>query len=138
MNFEALELHQSNISQVELFNEEELEAEIAEAESVVYNKRVPWNLILSAGMLTLCFVSICLAILTCILLKLNRRKDTYKLERGVRSHGTSIYFLITSDNFSGWHRHKSNEIFNWYSGGTIVFHLLNDNGYSTLEIGDIL
>lgn len=55
---------------------------------------------------------------------------------GDRSYCTSIYFLLTSDNFSAFHRIKQDEIWNFYSGSPLYVHVINKQGeYTCHEIG---
>ena len=39
---------------------------------------------------------------------------------GERGLGTAIYFLLTADSFSHWHRIDALEIWHWYCGSTIT------------------
>ena len=55
---------------------------------------------------------------------------------GDRSYCTSIYFLLTSDNFSGFHRIKQDEIWNFYEGSPLLVHVIDKEGaYTCHEIG---
>lgn len=55
---------------------------------------------------------------------------------GDRSYCTSIYFLLTSENFSGFHRIKQDEIWNFYEGSPLLVHVIDKNGvYTCHEIG---
>lgn len=45
-----------------------------------------------------------------------------------RSAGTCIYFLIDSDNFSAFHRLKSDEAWFWHNGSACTLHLIHPNG----------
>lgn len=55
---------------------------------------------------------------------------------GDRSYCTSIYFLLTSENFSGFHRIKQDEIWNFYEGSPLLVHVINKEGvYTCHEIG---
>lgn len=47
---------------------------------------------------------------------------------GSRSHCTSIYFLLFGNNFSAFHRIKSDEIWHHYEGSTIEILSINDDG----------
>jgi len=60
--------------------------------------------------------------------------------RGVRSHGTAIYYLITPDSFSTIHRLQSDEIFHFYLGDPVeMLQLFPDGSGRILIIGsDIL
>lgn len=55
---------------------------------------------------------------------------------GNRYFSTSIYFLLTSDTFSAFHRIKSDEIWHFYDGDAIKIHMIDRSGnYSTLSLG---
>ena len=55
---------------------------------------------------------------------------------GERNHATSIYFLLTSNEFSAFHRIKSDEIWHFYAGSYITIHMIDENGkYSALKLG---
>jgi predicted cupin superfamily sugar epimerase len=50
-------------------------------------------------------------------------------ENIVRSAGTSIYFLLEKENFSTWHRLKSDEIWHYYDGNSpIEIHTIDLDG----------
>ncbi len=52
---------------------------------------------------------------------------------------TSIYFLLPSDDFSAWHKVKSNEIWSYHSGSSLTLLLLDKHGYLQTQIlGDFL
>ncbi|NER12020.1 hypothetical protein GWK08_01075 [Leptobacterium flavescens] len=55
---------------------------------------------------------------------------------GKRSYATSIYFLITSGNFSAFHRIKQDEIWHFYGGSPLYVHCIDENGnYIRNEVG---
>jgi predicted cupin superfamily sugar epimerase len=55
---------------------------------------------------------------------------------GARNHSTSIYFLLTSDEFSAFHRIKSDETWHFYSGQPVTIHLINEKGnYRSVKLG---
>ncbi len=55
---------------------------------------------------------------------------------GDRAYGTSIYFLLTADNFSAFHRIKQDEIWHHYEGGTLEVHEIDPQGrYSCYKVG---
>ncbi len=55
---------------------------------------------------------------------------------GDRNYCTSIHFLLTSDNFSGFHRIKQDEIWNFYEGSPLLVHVIDKEGnYTCHEIG---
>lgn len=41
---------------------------------------------------------------------------------------TCIYFLITQDNFSAFHKVKSDEIYHFYGGATLELNLIHEKG----------
>lgn len=45
-----------------------------------------------------------------------------------RCFGTSIYFLLTSDEFSSLHRIKSDEVWHFYSGSALTVVTIDDQG----------
>jgi len=47
---------------------------------------------------------------------------------------TAIYFLITSDNFSAFHRLSSDEIFHFYDGASVEFVQISPDGKLTSSI----
>ncbi len=55
---------------------------------------------------------------------------------GERNYATSIYFLLTSENFSAFHRIKQDEIWHFYDGSPIQLHMIDQEGnYSSQLIG---
>ncbi|MFD0862732.1 cupin domain-containing protein [Sungkyunkwania multivorans] len=59
--------------------------------------------------------------------------------QGSRNYCTCIYFLLTSDNFSAFHRINQDEIWHFYDGAPILLHLIAPNGrYSSITIGNAL
>ncbi|GAB3653052.1 cupin domain-containing protein [Echinicola sediminis] len=47
---------------------------------------------------------------------------------GERNYVTSIYFMLTSDTFSAFHRIKQDEIWHFYQGASIKLHTLSPTG----------
>lgn len=75
-------------------------------------------------------------------------KETYRSEgkihqsalpntfSGDRNYSTGIYFLLTSDNFSAFHRIKQDEMWHYYEGSPLVVHMIDQLGnYSFQKIG---
>ena len=75
-------------------------------------------------------------------------KETYRSEgkiqqsvlsdkfSGDRNYSTGIYFLLTSDNFSAFHRIKQDEMWHFYEGSPLVVHMIDPQGnYSFQKIG---
>jgi predicted cupin superfamily sugar epimerase len=55
---------------------------------------------------------------------------------GDRNYCTSIYFLLTSDNFSAFHRIKQDEIWHFYEGSPLFVHVIDEYGtYQKYELG---
>lgn len=59
---------------------------------------------------------------------------------GDRTFGTAIYFLLEKNNFSAFHRIKSDEIWHFYAGGPLLIHVINPTGVLTTVVlgNDIL
>lgn len=75
-------------------------------------------------------------------------KETYRSEgtipkaglpseySGDRNYSTSIYFLLTSQNFSAFHKILQDEQWHFYDGAPIILHMISQEGiYSTVKIG---
>ncbi|WP_109298799.1 cupin domain-containing protein [Aquimarina sp. AU474] len=55
---------------------------------------------------------------------------------GDRNYCTSIYFLLTSDNFSAFHRIKQDEIWHHYDGASLYVHVIDvEGGYQKYTVG---
>lgn len=55
---------------------------------------------------------------------------------GKRNYSTCIYFLMTSDNFSSFHKVNQDEIWHFYEGSPIRLHVISEKGgYSEYKIG---
>ena len=55
---------------------------------------------------------------------------------GERHYSTCIYFLLTSDTFSAFHRIKQDEIWHFYKGTSIKLHIISAEGhYHNILIG---
>ncbi len=55
---------------------------------------------------------------------------------GERNYCTAIYFLLTSDNFSAFHRIKQDEIWHYYEGSSLYVHVIDLNGeYKRYAVG---
>ncbi len=55
-----------------------------------------------------------------------------------RAYGTAIYYLVTPENFSAFHRVESDEIFHFYAGDTVELVLLAESGAEVLPLGPTL
>jgi uncharacterized protein len=47
---------------------------------------------------------------------------------GPRSISTAIYFLLDGENFSAFHRLRSDEVWHFYAGGPLVIHVIQESG----------
>jgi predicted cupin superfamily sugar epimerase len=76
-------------------------------------------------------------------------KETYRSEgqisqgslnenfSGKRSYCTAIYFLLTKDNFSAFHKIKQDEMWHFYAGSPLTVHMIDKEGnYSKQLIGN--
>ena len=55
---------------------------------------------------------------------------------GQRKLYTSIYFLLTSDDVSHFHRLKSDELWYFHGGSSLTVHVIHENGeYQELKLG---
>ena len=55
---------------------------------------------------------------------------------GDRTYSTAIYFLLQQGDFSAFHRIKSDECWHFYEGGTLVIHVIDNEGnYSCIRLG---
>ena len=53
-----------------------------------------------------------------------------------RSFATGIYFLLLQNNFSAFHRIKSDEGWHFYEGGSLLVHIIHPDGkYELLKLG---
>lgn len=48
---------------------------------------------------------------------------------------TSIYFLLTSENVSNFHRIKSDEIWFFHEGSSLIVHTLSEEGHKENRVG---
>lgn len=64
-------------------------------------------------------------------------KETYRSAdtTGNRSLMTCIYFLLTSDNVSRFHRIKSDELWFHHAGSNLIVHTLSAIGYQQHLVG---
>ena len=55
---------------------------------------------------------------------------------GTRSLGTAIYYLLTADTFSSFHRLKSDEVFHFYAGDPVrMVNIHPDSGRQVIILG---
>lgn len=75
-------------------------------------------------------------------------KETYRSEgvipqqilskefKGERNYCTAIYFLLTSDNFSAFHKINQDEIWHYYEGSSLFVHVIDLEGkYHRYSVG---
>lgn len=66
-------------------------------------------------------------------------KETYRSEESIpgtnRQLMTGIYFLLTSDNVSRFHRIKSDEMWFYHAGSPLIVHTLDENGHTQNHVG---
>lgn len=56
---------------------------------------------------------------------------------GDRNYSTGIYFLLTSDSFSAFHKINQDEMWHFYLGTTLKLHMISPEGeYSYVLIGN--
>lgn len=54
-----------------------------------------------------------------------------------RNACTAIYYLLLEEEFSAFHKLKSDEIFHFYSGETLLVHIINSQGeYQQFKLGN--
>jgi predicted cupin superfamily sugar epimerase len=76
-------------------------------------------------------------------------KETYRSEgeisnadlggsySGNRNYSTAIYFMLTEDTFSAFHKINQDEFWHFHMGDPIEFHTINEQGeHSILTIGN--
>jgi uncharacterized protein len=64
-------------------------------------------------------------------------KEALPLEfPGARLVSTAIYFLLEGDNFSAFHRLRSDELWHFHTGSSITLHVIDPNGsHSEIKLG---
>lgn len=57
--------------------------------------------------------------------------------KGGRNYATCIYFLLTSEKFSAFHKINQDEIWHYYKGAPLKLHIISRDGdYSFVMIGN--
>jgi uncharacterized protein len=55
---------------------------------------------------------------------------------GNRAASTAIYFLLAGDQFSAFHRLRSDEVWHFYAGSALIVHVIESDGeYRQLFLG---
>jgi predicted cupin superfamily sugar epimerase len=66
-------------------------------------------------------------------------KETYRSELALEGKDrqllTSIYFLLTSENISKFHRIKSDELWYFHAGSPLIVHTLGKRGHQHHHLG---
>ncbi len=69
-------------------------------------------------------------------------KETYRslekisLKHGERNYSTAIYFLLEKNNFSAFHKIKSDELWHFYSGDTLeVIEITSEGKLKITDLG---
>ena len=58
---------------------------------------------------------------------------------GKRNYSTAIYFLLTSNNFSAFHRVRQDEFWHFHTGSPLELHMISEEGNcSSIIIGNNL
>lgn len=52
----------------------------------------------------------------------------FKIDGKKRAIGSAIYYYLSSDDFSAWHRIDCDEMWHFYAGSDLIIHLINDKG----------
>jgi predicted cupin superfamily sugar epimerase len=56
---------------------------------------------------------------------------------GKRNTSTAIYYLLMGQDFSAFHKLKSDEIFHFYAGSALDVHIISEQGdYSYVKLGN--
>ena len=56
---------------------------------------------------------------------------------GDRTASTAIYFLLAGDQFSAFHRLRSDEVWHFYAGSELIVHVIEHGGtYSEILLGN--
>ena len=67
-------------------------------------------------------------------------KETYRSDESIpgkeRDLLTSIYFVLTSDNVSRFHRIKSDELWYFHFGSAVTVHTLDEKGHTQNLLGN--
>jgi uncharacterized protein len=61
----------------------------------------------------------------------------YDSQPASRAASTAIYFLLAGDNFSAFHRLRSDEMWHFYAGSPLLVHVIDAaGGYSSILLGN--
>ena len=70
-------------------------------------------------------------------------KETYRSDTRVNTKGyngsrhaaTAIYYLLIGDQFSAFHRMKSDEIWHHYAGGSLILYAIDNRKLAKINLG---
>jgi predicted cupin superfamily sugar epimerase len=54
---------------------------------------------------------------------------------GSRNYSSAIYYLLTGNQVSSFHRLKSDEVWHWYAGGSLSMQIISNGKLSRLFLG---
>ncbi|WP_296698963.1 cupin domain-containing protein [Algoriphagus sp.] len=66
-----------------------------------------------------------------------RSASSIKTPNGERNLSTVIYFLLTSNNVSKFHRIQSDEHWFWHEGSPLTIHVLDNGKHHQLSLGPL-
>ncbi|MBS9525333.1 cupin domain-containing protein [Litoribacter alkaliphilus] len=66
-----------------------------------------------------------------------RSGEEMESANGKRNLATSIFFLLTAENVSKFHKIKSDEMWFFHEGNPLTVHLMHDGEYSQLHLGPV-
>lgn len=56
---------------------------------------------------------------------------------GDRNYATLIYYMLTGNDISCFHRLRSDEIWHFYAGSQVLIYIIDDNGkFKTIKLGN--
>lgn len=65
--------------------------------------------------------------------------DTARYNNEERCSGSAIYYLLRNDEYSAWHRLKSEELWHYHRGSAVKLHMIDSHGKLTSQlVGDPL
>jgi uncharacterized protein len=70
-------------------------------------------------------------------------RRTYCAEKTIAIDGkdhpiaSAIYYYLSSDDFSAWHRLQSDELLHFYTGSPVTVHYLQDSELKHVRLGDL-
>lgn len=68
-----------------------------------------------------------------------RLYNNNRYDHETRQAGSSIYYLLNQNNFSAWHRLKSDEVWHFYRGSSVNIYIIDGDGNLSIHLlGDLL